>query len=145
MDERHHRDGSHRVATVHFKGYRVIYTLVIAVLTVAFYIPALFLVWVKRNRGYLLPLDMIFSFLWLVAFVFFAQHNRDIGCHWFIWSASSGCARKNTAEAFTFLAFFWALCCMCFEILNMYYYGKEAGEANRQPEKRPQAPNNVVP
>jgi hypothetical protein len=31
-----------------------------AVLTVVFYIPALFTAWMKRNRGYMLPMDIIF-------------------------------------------------------------------------------------
>jgi hypothetical protein len=67
-------------SVVHLKDYRVIYTLVIvrlrclslllrnlfladssqATLTVAFYIPALFLACMKRNRGYMLPVDIIF-------------------------------------------------------------------------------------
>ncbi|RHZ58375.1 MARVEL domain-containing protein [Aspergillus thermomutatus] len=109
-------------------GYRVVYPLVIAVLSTAFYIPAMVVSTMKRNRGYMLPLDIVFSYLWLAAFIFLAQHIGQENCRWFYWGVSTACARKRTAEAFSFLAFFWTLCAMCFEIFNFYYSGKERPE-----------------
>ncbi|OJJ35962.1 hypothetical protein ASPWEDRAFT_533050 [Aspergillus wentii DTO 134E9] len=118
-------------ATVHLDGYRVVYTLVIAALTTAFYIPAFFLSFMKSNRGYMLPMDVVFSYLWLAAFIFLSQANNT--CSWFVWTASRACARKNAAEAFTFLAFFWTLCGMCLEAGNVYYYLRDARGAGPNP------------
>ncbi|KAJ5167098.1 uncharacterized protein N7482_005879 [Penicillium canariense] len=82
----------------HLKGYRAIFTLVIAVLTTAFYIPSLFTACMHRNRGYMLPLDIVFYALWLSAFIFVAQTDDyfdDVG--------------------------FWTLCGLCLETLNIYF------------------------
>ncbi|KAI9926513.1 hypothetical protein MW887_004281 [Aspergillus wentii] len=135
-------------AVVHLDGYRVVYTLVIAVLTTAFYIPSLFLAFMKSNRGYMYPVDVVFSYLWIAAFIFLAQANNDNGCSWFVWTASKLCARKNVAEAFTFLAFFWTLCGMCLEAVNFYYYLKDtrgAGLNHRHFSKHPPAHNGSAP
>jgi len=132
-------------AVVHLDGYRVVFTLVISVLTVVFYIPALFLACMKRNRGYMLPVDIIFYALWLAAFIFLAQTND--GCRWFVWGNSRACSRKNAAEAFTFLALFWTLCGMCLEIMNFYYSGEEINRADlqRHSEKQPLPQSSSVP
>jgi len=70
----------------HLKGYRAIFTLVIvsiriflvtwmeltllaqAVLTTAFYIPSLFTACMRRNRGYMIPLDIVFYALYIRPF-----------------------------------------------------------------------------
>jgi len=106
----------------HLKGYRVIFTLVISVLTAVFYIPSLFTALMHRNRGYMLPLDIIFYALWLSAFIFVAQTDgsaNGVTCHYYSWD-SGACRRRNSIEAFTFLSFFWTLCAMCLEIANIY-------------------------
>jgi len=107
----------------HLKGYRAIFTLVIAVLTTAFYIPSLFTACMHRNRGYMLPLDIAFYALWLSAFIFVAQTDDlfdGTGCAYYIWDLSNSCRRRNTIEAFTFLSFFWTFCGLCLETLNIY-------------------------
>ncbi|GFF25234.1 hypothetical protein IFM46972_01333 [Aspergillus udagawae] len=125
-------------------GYRVVYPLVIAVLTTAFYIPAMVVSTMKRNRGYMLPLDIVFSYLWLAAFIFLAQHVGQLNCRWFAFGVSSSCTRKRTAEAFSFLAFFWILCAMCFEIFNFYFSGKE-GPVRTHAEKPPHPETGRAP
>lgn len=74
-------------AVTHLKGYRTIYTLVIvciavqfthlllttpmqAVLATAFYIPAFFTSCMRRNLGYMLPLDIIFYGLYVKPTIF---------------------------------------------------------------------------
>ncbi|EDP53610.1 integral membrane protein [Aspergillus fumigatus A1163] len=127
-------------------GYRVIYPLVIAVLTTAFFIPAMIVSAMKRNRGYMLPLDIVFSYLWLAAFIFLAQHIGQENCRWFFFGVSSACTRKRTAEAFSFQAFFFTLCAMCLEIFNFYYSGRE-GPVGMRPhaEKHPHPDTGRAP
>jgi phosphate starvation-inducible membrane PsiE len=52
----------------HLKGYRAVFPLVIAVLTTAFYIPSLFTAGMRRNRGYMIPLDIVFYALYFRPF-----------------------------------------------------------------------------
>ncbi|KAF7715349.1 Uncharacterized protein PECH_001413 [Penicillium ucsense] len=111
----------------HVKGYRAVFPLVIAVLTTVFYIPSLFTACMKTNKGYMLPLDIVFYALWLSAFIFIAQTDNafnEIGCASFSWTLNNACRRRNSIQAFTFLSFFWTLCGMCLEILNIYLEGR---------------------
>ncbi|KAJ5884084.1 uncharacterized protein N7473_010970 [Penicillium subrubescens] len=113
----------------HLKGYRAIFTLVIAVLTTAFYIPSLFTSCMHRNRGYMIPLDIVFYALWLSAFIFVAQTDDLLdgaGCAYYIWDLSNSCRRRNAIQAFSFLSFFWTLCGLCLEILNIYLDGRRS-------------------
>ncbi|KAJ5241541.1 uncharacterized protein N7469_003132 [Penicillium citrinum] len=126
----------------HLKGYRAIFTLVIAVLTTVFYIPALFTACMHRNRGYMLPLDIIFYALWLSAFIFVAQTDDFLGgsgCSFFIWDLNTSCKRRNAIEAFSFLSFFWTFCGLCLEIANVYI-GSWHTSAITHPEK----PNGAI-
>ncbi|KAL2016202.1 hypothetical protein VTK56DRAFT_4091 [Thermocarpiscus australiensis] len=86
-------------------GDHVIYELVIAVLTTAFYLFAFFL---GTYPGYVLLFNLIFSYLWLVAVSFTASD----------WSYSNS-ALLSTAEAFSFIAFFFLL----FNVLYDWHYG----------------------
>lgn len=74
-------------AVTHVKGYRTIYTLVIvciavssfthlllttpiqAVLATAFYIPSFFTACMRRNRGYMLPIDIVFYALYVKTYL----------------------------------------------------------------------------
>ncbi|KAH8705869.1 hypothetical protein BGW36DRAFT_18992 [Talaromyces proteolyticus] len=130
----------------HVKGYRAVFTLVIAVLTTAFYIPSFFTSCMSRNRGYMLPLDIIFYALWLSAFIFVAQTDNvlgtdNVGCNYFSWTLTWGCTRRNSIEAFTFLAFFWTLCGMCLEIANIYLHARQF--RNVPPANHPEKPTVV--
>ncbi|KAH1696102.1 hypothetical protein KXX25_000703 [Aspergillus fumigatus] len=128
-------------------GYRVIYPLVIVGRSNnRVFIPAMIVSAMKRNRGYMLPLDIVFSYLWLAAFIFLAQHIGQENCRWFFFGVSSACTRKRTAEAFSFLAFFFTLCAMCLEIFNFYYSGRE-GPVGMRPhaEKHPHPDTGRAP
>jgi hypothetical protein len=113
----------------HLKGYRAVFPLVIAVLTTAFYIPSLFTAGMRRNRGYMIPLDIVFYALWLSAFIFVAQTDdlgNGAGCSYYSWDRSTSCRRRNAIEAFTFLSFFWTFCGLCLETLNIYLDGRHS-------------------
>ncbi|RYP25731.1 hypothetical protein DL768_011426 [Monosporascus sp. mg162] len=75
-------------------GRLLIYTEVISVLTVAFFVASFLL---GNSPGYSLLFNIIFSYLWLVAVVFTAES----------WSHSSAGALAHTVEAFCFIAFFF--------------------------------------
>ncbi|EPS28488.1 hypothetical protein PDE_03434 [Penicillium oxalicum 114-2] len=116
-------------------GYRAVFPLVIAVLTTVFYIPSLFTACMKNNKGYMLPLDVIFYALWLSAFIFIAQTDNvfgGAGCSYFSWTVTPDYGRPSFI--------FWTLCGLCLETLNIYlearYYRK--GGHIVHPEKPPQ-------
>lgn len=84
-----------------------IYNLVISVLSVVFFLPA----FLSPFRSTLLSkwvvlIDMVFSYLWLTAFVFAAQsYNYNI----LNAPVNVSSSKKHAAEAFTFLAFFFTV------------------------------------
>jgi len=90
-------------------GQHLIYEEVIAALSTAFYIPGLFLAFHSAFTWHLLPLDAVFSYLWLTAFIFTAQDYNWRQCSTRAPAGASDCALKFTSEAFSFLAFFFTL------------------------------------
>ncbi|KAK4233407.1 hypothetical protein C8A03DRAFT_38887 [Achaetomium macrosporum] len=94
-----------------WRGDHVIYELVISVLTTAFYLAAFFL---GTYPGYVLLFNLIFSYLWIVVVSFTASD----------WSYSHD-SLLLTAEAFSFIAFFFLL----FNVLYDWHYGFYRGGA----------------
>ncbi|KAJ6447149.1 succinate dehydrogenase [Purpureocillium lavendulum] len=97
-----------------FRGYRVVYLEVISVFTLFIYLFAMFFPLSRSYRGYMAPVDWLFTYAWIAAFVFASQ----------VWSGgncaneeptSSSCAKKKTVEAFTFIAFWFLLLNMMLE------------------------------
>ncbi|KAK4033550.1 hypothetical protein C8A01DRAFT_49897 [Parachaetomium inaequale] len=86
-------------------GDHIIFELVIAVLTTAFFPLAFFLV---VSPGFILLFNLIFSYLWIVAVSFTASD----------WSRSQS-NLLLTVEAFSFIAFFFLL----FNVLYDWHYG----------------------
>ena len=75
-----------------------------AAIDTALYLPALFLPFVKSYKGYLAPLAIIFSYLWLTAFIFAAQDYEFGQCAVRSPFSLGHCSMKKTLEAFAFLA-----------------------------------------
>ncbi|KAL2149106.1 hypothetical protein VTH82DRAFT_1792 [Thermothelomyces myriococcoides] len=88
-----------------FRNTRIIYSLVISVLTTAFFPLAFFLV---ISPGFILLFNLIFSYLWLVVVTFTAED----------WSESS-VDKLLAVEAFSFIAFFF----LFFSIIYDWHYG----------------------
>ncbi|KAH6608157.1 hypothetical protein Trco_004470, partial [Trichoderma cornu-damae] len=85
------------------RGVDIVYMEVIAVITMVVYLIGMIAPCLPKYGGYLAPLHLIFSYLWLTAFIFAAQdwsHNR---CRVSI-PRSGLCSRKHAIEAFNFLA-----------------------------------------
>jgi len=98
------------------RGYasnRVIYILVISVLTTAFFLASFFL---SAFAGVFLLFNLIFSYLWLVSVVFTAEG----------WS-NSGNKYLLTVEAFSFIAFFLLFFNVFYDWHNGYYRGRRSG------------------
>ncbi|KAK2808469.1 hypothetical protein FQN50_004677 [Emmonsiellopsis sp. PD_5] len=92
-----------------------------AVLSVAFFLPGLLSPFLPVIGRFAFPIDIIFSYLWLTAFIFAAQdYNwRNCGDH----SPPGGrCSLKYASEAFIFLAFFASLTAAMLEIYNLWSY-----------------------
>ncbi|KAL2173020.1 uncharacterized protein P884DRAFT_303843 [Thermothelomyces heterothallicus CBS 202.75] len=88
-----------------YRGTHLIYSLVIAVLTSAFFPLAFFLV---ISPGFILLFNLIFSYLWLIVVTFIASD----------WSSSKN-DKLLTVEAFSFIAFFF----LFFNIIYDWHYG----------------------
>ncbi|RYP03160.1 hypothetical protein DL765_010581 [Monosporascus sp. GIB2] len=92
--------------STYYVGRHLIYIEVISVLTVAFFLASFLL---GGSPGYSLLLNIIFSYLWLVAVVFTAES----------WSHPGAGALRHTVEAFSFIAFFL----LVFNILHDWNLG----------------------
>ncbi|OOQ83536.1 hypothetical protein PEBR_35407 [Penicillium brasilianum] len=102
------------------KGQHLIYQEVIAVLSVVFFIPAFISPFLPSALSkFVLLIDVIFSYLWLTAFIFAAQDYNEHSCY---FNAPPGisCSRKKANEAFIFLALY-----VCF-FLSLYSSHKYA-------------------
>lgn len=87
----------------------LVYWVTIAAIDAILYLAAMVLPSMSSYKGYLSPLHLIFSYLWLTAFIFSSQdYNFDNACY--ARSPFGGsCTVKKTLEAFAFLAFITSL------------------------------------
>ncbi|GJN74194.1 might be a transmembrane protein [Purpureocillium lilacinum] len=99
-----------------FRGYRVVYQEVIAVITLVIYMFAMFVPIMKTYRGYFAPVNFIFSYLWLASFIFSSQDWSGRLCSQ-TPLGTGRCAQKRTVEAFNFIAFFFLLINVIIEVV----------------------------
>ncbi|KND89632.1 hypothetical protein TOPH_05776 [Tolypocladium ophioglossoides CBS 100239] len=92
-----------------FRGAHVVYQEVIAVITLPLYFCAMFMPLFRSYEGYFLPVNFIFSYLWLTSFVFSASDWGGRLCRRTTLGAGR-CSLKRTVEAFDFFAFFFLVC-----------------------------------
>ncbi|KAK3315737.1 hypothetical protein B0H66DRAFT_624389 [Apodospora peruviana] len=106
---------SHFIHRYHARGTHMVYQEVIAVLTMFLYLFALFLPALKSYRGYLLPLNLILSYLWLTSLIFSSQDWSGRRCQYngpgLYTTARPGfltrhsCGLKHTVQAFNIIGF----------------------------------------
>ncbi|KAG6038683.1 hypothetical protein E4U41_003894 [Claviceps citrina] len=77
----------------------------IAVITLVLWTVGMILPLIGRYRGYLWPANLIFSYLWLTAFIFSTQDWAGGRCR-YVGPVFTNCGKKRTVMVFTFLAFF---------------------------------------
>ncbi|KAJ5118291.1 uncharacterized protein N7443_007220 [Penicillium atrosanguineum] len=105
-------------------GQHLIYQEVIAVLSVVFFLPAFVSPFLPTALSkFVLAIDVIFSYLWLTAFIFAAQDYNWHLCY-FHSPAGIPCGRKYANEAFMFLAFFFTFCGVFLEVAALWAYRK---------------------
>ncbi|RFU77098.1 hypothetical protein TARUN_5143 [Trichoderma arundinaceum] len=102
------------------RGVDIVYMEVIltsmrqAVITMVVYLVGMIAPCLPKYGGHLAPLHLIFSYLWLTAFIFAAQDWSHHRCRNSLPRAGL-CGRKHAIEAFNFLAFFFILCNLIIE------------------------------
>ncbi|OKL62355.1 hypothetical protein UA08_02221 [Talaromyces atroroseus] len=95
-------------------GVHIIFNEVIAVLSVVFFLPAFLSPFRSTFSKFVVPIDFIFSYLWLTAFVFAAQ-SYSYGNVRFQPPSGVNVPIKHAAEAFVFLTFFFTALGLAFE------------------------------
>ncbi|PGG99016.1 hypothetical protein AJ79_08715 [Helicocarpus griseus UAMH5409] len=103
------------------KGQHTKYWEVIAVLSVAFFLPGLLSPFFPRIGRFAFPIDIIFSYLWLTSFIFAAEDYNRRNCH-DNGPPGARCSLKYANEAFIFVAFFMSLMAALLEIYNLWSY-----------------------
>ncbi|KMU86806.1 hypothetical protein CIHG_04595 [Coccidioides immitis H538.4] len=102
------------------KGAHLIYEEVIAVLSVAFFVPGLVSPFAPAVGWLAFPIDLVFSYLWLTSFIF-ASQDYSAGA---VCSANAppgqGCAIKHASQSFIFIAFFCTMCSAAMESWNLW-------------------------
>lgn len=99
-------------------GVHILFNFVISVLSVVFFLPAFMSPFKSTMLSkYVAMIDMVFSYLWLTAFIFAAQsynyniYNTPYGVNMSI---------KHAAEAFVFLTFFFTIIGLIFETMTRW-------------------------
>ncbi|KAK0628773.1 hypothetical protein B0T17DRAFT_166612 [Bombardia bombarda] len=87
------------------RGTHLIYQEVIAVLTLFIYLFAMFLPALKSYRGYLLPLNLVLSYLWLTSLIFSSQDYSGRRCYYHSPAYVNRCGLKHTVQAFNIIGF----------------------------------------
>jgi hypothetical protein len=77
-------------------------------LVLGFWLPSFVLPFFGTYKFYYAPLNFIFSYLWLTAFIFAAQDYNEASC-WGNAPTGGKCSLKLANESFIFLAFFFSL------------------------------------
>ncbi|KAF4211425.1 hypothetical protein CNMCM5878_002635 [Aspergillus fumigatiaffinis] len=115
-------------------GQHTIYWEVISTMSVVFFLPAFLSPFMPtRLSKFVLPIDIIFSYLWLTAFIFAAQdynwHNCSVNA-----PPGASCALKKANESFIFLAFIFTFFAIGLEVMNLWAARRETPTHEKHPE-----------
>ncbi|KAF2734731.1 hypothetical protein EJ04DRAFT_552485 [Polyplosphaeria fusca] len=86
----------------------LIYEIVIGASTLAFWLPTFILPLLSSYKSWFLPLNFVYSYLWLTAFIFSAQDYNEGSCYANAPSVGH-CSLKLALEAFLFLGFIFTV------------------------------------
>ncbi|KAB8233853.1 hypothetical protein ETB97_011942 [Aspergillus alliaceus] len=107
------------------RGLSITYQEIISVMSVVFFLPAFVSPFLPTALGkFVLLIDVVFSYLWLTAFIFAAQDYNRHDCR---FNAPPGisCSKKKANEAFIFLTFIFTFFGMFLEVLGLWAYRRE--------------------
>jgi hypothetical protein len=85
-------------------------------LVLGFWLPSFVAPLLSSYKSWYLPLNFIFSYLWLTAFIFSAQDYNEGSC-WANAPSVGHCSLKLANEAFLFLGFFFTLVAFIVDVL----------------------------
>ncbi|KAL2017433.1 hypothetical protein VTK56DRAFT_2089 [Thermocarpiscus australiensis] len=92
-----------------FRGTHLVYQLVIAVITLFFYLAAMALPFLKAYRGYMLPLNLLLTYLWLTSLIFASQDYSGGRCRFNSPPLVGRCSLKHAIQAFQIIGFTFLL------------------------------------
>jgi hypothetical protein len=118
-----------------YRGTHLVYSLVIAVLTLFTYLIAMVLPALKSYRGYLLPLNLALTYLWLTSLIFSSQDYSGNRCRFFSSVAVSRCGLKHTVQAFHIIGFAFLLFNTILEALMWASHRRSQRAGVADPEK----------
>ncbi|KAK4135151.1 hypothetical protein BT67DRAFT_420845 [Trichocladium antarcticum] len=87
------------------RGTHIVYEEVIAVLTLFTYLFAVVLPVLKFYRGYMLPVNLVLSYLWLTSLIFSSQDYSGRRCLLHSPPLLNRCGLKHTVQAFQIIGF----------------------------------------
>ncbi|BCS24951.1 MARVEL domain-containing protein [Aspergillus puulaauensis] len=102
------------------RGLTITYVEIIAVVSVAVFIPSFVSPWLSTPaKDFVLFIDIAFSYLWLTAFIFSAVDCNQKDCH---LNAPPGvsCSKKWANEAFIFLTFIFTFFALFIETYTLW-------------------------
>ncbi|KAJ9292653.1 hypothetical protein DTO271G3_8546 [Paecilomyces variotii] len=103
------------------RGEHIIYQEVISTMSVAFFLPAFISPFMPNVLSkFVLAIDIIFSYLWLTAFIFSAQDYDWRDCATHAPPGRGGCSKKHANESFIFLAFFFTFVGIFLEVSALW-------------------------
>ncbi|KAJ5773716.1 hypothetical protein N7457_008612 [Penicillium paradoxum] len=126
-------------------GQHMIYQEVIAVSSVIFFIPAFISPFLPSALSrFVLVIDVIFSYLWLTAFIFAAQDYSTNRC-----SSTKpfgiNCRHKRANESFIFVAFILTFFGVFIEVAALWAHRKETNTAERSVTEEQKAETEARP
>ncbi|KAM0464291.1 hypothetical protein ACHAPV_002845 [Trichoderma viride] len=107
------------------RNVRLVYMEVIAVISMVVYLVGCIAPCLPKYGGILAPLHLVFSYLWLVAFVFASlswSHNRCRNS----FPAPGNCSKKHAIQAWLFIGFFFILCNLLIEVFLIRAHRRNA-------------------
>ncbi|RHZ56427.1 uncharacterized protein CDV56_107620 [Aspergillus thermomutatus] len=111
------------------RGQHIIYQEVISTMSVVFFLPAFISPFMPTALSkFVLAIDVIFSYLWLTAFIFAAQDYNLNNCYLHA-PPFLDCSKKKANEAFIFLAFFFTFAGMFLEVASLWASRRESAPA----------------
>ncbi|OOQ87415.1 hypothetical protein PEBR_17387 [Penicillium brasilianum] len=118
------------------RGLFITYMEIVAVVSVVVFLPAFASPFLSTPfKDFVLFIDVIFSYLWLTAFIFSAVDYNKNNCH---LNAPPGvaCSKKWALEAFIFLTFIFTFFALFIEAFSLWAHRRNHLEGHSLGEKR---------
>ncbi|PON25135.1 hypothetical protein TGAM01_v205821 [Trichoderma gamsii] len=114
-----------------------------AVITMVVYLVGAIAPCLPKYGGILAPLHLVFSYLWLVAFVFASlswSHNRCRNS----FPAPGNCSKKHAIQAWLFIGFFFILCNLLIEVFLIRAHRRNAVNEPRHHHHTKERPDSTI-